>query len=160
MDGLSSAASVIAVGSLAVQLADTAKQLCDFWSSIKDAPENIRAIMTDLELLSSVLAEAALEAQRTSPDASLTAVLHSCNGKLKSLTMLTDDLEPGFSSKSSRIRKWTAFKFVLKSEKLRRFQEVLESLKSTLVLAQQNRHRQLIAFSREMDHAIDSHEAA
>lgn len=138
MDGLSSAASAIAVVSLA---ADTAKKLCDFWSSIKDAPEDIRNIITDLELLTSVLAEMASEAQRTSPDATLAAVLQSCTGKLKSLTALTNNLEPSFSSRSSRIRKWSAFKFVLKSEKLTRFQEVLESLKGTLVLAQQNRHR-------------------
>ena len=141
MDGLSSAASAMAVVSLACQLADTAKQLCDFWSSIKNAPEEIRTINSDLELLTSVLAETALEAQRTSPDATLAAVLQSCTEKLKLLTALTNSLEPGFSSSSSRIRKWKAFKFVLKSEKLTRFQEVLESLKSTLVLAQQNRHR-------------------
>ena len=141
MDGVSSAASVIAVVSLAVQLADSAKQLCDFWSSIKDAPEDIRTIITDLELLTSVLAEMAFEAQRTSPDSTLAAVLQSCTGKLKSLTALTNNLEPGFSSRKPRIIKWSAFKFVLKREKLTRFQEVLESLKGTLVLAQQNRHR-------------------
>lgn len=141
MDGLSSAASVIAVVSLAVQLADTAKQLCDFWTSIKDAPEDIRTIVADLELLNGVLAEMASESQHTGPDKTLTAVLQSCAGKLKSLTALTANLEPGFASKSLRTRKWTAFKFVLKGEKLRRFQEVLESLKSTLVLGQQNRQR-------------------
>ena len=141
MDGLSAAASAMAVVSLAFQLADTAKRLCDFWSSIKDAPEDIRTIIADLELLTSVLAEMAFEAQHTGPDTTLAAVLQSCTGKLKSLTALTNNLEPGFSSRSTRVRKWTAIRFVLKSEKLTKFQEVLESLKSTLVLAQQNRHR-------------------
>ena len=141
MDGFSSTASAIAVVSLAIQLADTAKQLCDFWTSIKDAPEDIRTVIADLELLTSVLAETASEAQHTGPDATLAAVLHSCTGKLKSLTAFTNNLEPGFSSRSSRVRKWAAIKFVLKSEKLTKFQEGLESLKSTLALAQQKRHR-------------------
>lgn len=141
MDGLSSAASTMAVLSLAFRLADTAKQLCDFWSSIENAPEEIRTIKADLELLTSVLAEMALEAQRTRPDTTLAAVLQSCTEKLKSLTALTYSLEPGFSSSSSRVRKRTAFKFVLKSEKLTKFQEVLDRLKNTLVLAQQNRYK-------------------
>lgn len=150
MDGLSSAASITAVVSLALQLAHSAKQLCDFWTSIKDAPEDIRTIIADLELLTSVLAEMASEAQHTGPHTTLAAVLHSCTGKLKSLTALTNNLEPGFDSKSSRIRMWTAFKFILKGERLRRFQEVLESLKSTLVLAQQNRHSCLIRTQHEV----------
>lgn len=141
MDGLSAAASAVAVVSLAFQMADTAKQLCDFWSSIKDAPEEIRTVVADLELLTRVLAEMASEAQHIGPDITLAAVLQSCTGKLKSLTALTNSLELGFSSSSSRIRKWTAFKFVLKSEKLTKFQEVLDSLKSTLVLAQQNHYK-------------------
>lgn len=141
MDGLSSAASAMAVISLAFQLAKTTKQLCDFWSSIKDAPEDIHTINADLELLTSVLAEIAFEAQRTTPDTTLASVLQSCTGKLKALTALTNSLEPGFSSSRSRIRKWTAFKLVLKGEKLTKFREVLESLKSTLVLAQQNRQK-------------------
>ena len=94
-----------------------------------------------LELLTSVLAEMAFETQHTGPDTTLAAVLQSCTGKLKSLTALTNNLEPGFCSRSSRVRKWTAVKLVMKREKLTRFQEVLESLKSTLMLAQQNRHK-------------------
>ena len=141
MDVLSSAASAMAVASLAIQLAEKAKRLCDFWSSIKDASEYIRAINADLELLTSVLAEMAFEAQRTSPNTTLAAVLQSCTGKLKLLAALTNSLEPGFASSSSRTKHWTAFKLILKSEKLTRFQEVLESLKSTLVLAQQNHNK-------------------
>ena len=141
MDGLLAAASAMAIVSLAVQLADTAKQLCDFWSSIKDAPGNIRTVIADLELLTNVLAEIAFEAQHTGPDTTLAAVLQSCTGKLKSLAALTNNLEPGFYSRSSKIRKWSAVKLILKREKMTRFQEVLESLKSTLVLAQQDRHK-------------------
>jgi len=83
MEGLSTAASVIVVVSLTIQLAESVKKLRDFWNSIKQAPEDIRAIATDLELLSSVLAEIACEAQHVEPDASLVAVLGGCSIKVK-----------------------------------------------------------------------------
>jgi hypothetical protein len=45
MDGLSAAASAIAVVSLAVQIAESLRELCDFWDSIQEAPEDIKAIL-------------------------------------------------------------------------------------------------------------------
>lgn len=141
MDGLSAASSGIAVVSIAIQLAESFKKLHDFWKSIKEAPEDIRDISVDLELLSSVLTQIAYEAQHVEPDAALIAALNGCSVKVKTLTTLLNEIEPGFTSKSSRIRKWTAFKAVLKHGELMRFQEILERLKGTLVLVQQNQYR-------------------
>ena len=67
MESLSAAASGIAVVSVAMQLAEGLKKTCDFWKSIKEAPETIRAISEDLELLSSVLTQIAHEAQHIQP---------------------------------------------------------------------------------------------
>lgn len=55
MEGLSAAASGIAVVSIAVQLANSIKSLCEFWGSVQDAPDDIRAIVKELGLLSAVL---------------------------------------------------------------------------------------------------------
>lgn len=41
MDGLSAAGSVISIVSVAIQLADSARKLCDFISDIKDAPAEL-----------------------------------------------------------------------------------------------------------------------
>lgn len=141
MDGLSAAASAMAVVSLAFQLGDSIKQLHDFWDSVKEAPDDIHAIQEDLGLLSSVLAEMANEMQHSGPDQTITRALKACSDKVDKLTRITNDLEPGFASRSLRIRKWTAFKAVLKSDKIDKFQKVLEGLKSTLILAQQSSHR-------------------
>lgn len=141
MEGLSAAASSIAVVSLAVQLADSVKKLCDFWESIKEAPSDMKEISTDLELLSGVLTDIAYEAQHVGPNATLLASLDACSFKVKRLVTLLDEIEPGFASTSSRVRKWTAFKAVLKSGKLTKFQEALERLKGTLLLVQQNQNR-------------------
>ena len=141
MDGLSGAASGIAVASLALQLGGSIKQLYDFWDSVKEAPDDVRTVTTDLSLLSSVLAEMAFEEQKNGPDQTLNKVLEACCDRIQKLTRITSDMEPGFASRSLRTRKWTAFKAVLKGEKIQRFQMILEGLKSTLILAQQSHHR-------------------
>ncbi len=136
MEGLSTAASAIAVVSIGVQLAENVKRLCDFWNSIKEAPEDIQAISADLKLLSSILTEIACEAQHVEPNATLEAALHECSGTVKILGTLLNKIEPGFVSTSSRVRKWTAFKAVLKRAHLRKTEDALEKLKSNLLLVQ------------------------
>lgn len=140
-EALSTVASGIAVVTVAVQLAESVKKLCDFWNSIKEAPEEIQAISLDLELLSSVLTQIAYEAQHVEPYATLVATLNSCQVKVKILTTFLSEIEPGFASKSSRLRKWTALKAVLKHGQLMKFQADLERLKVTLLLVQQNQDR-------------------
>ena len=78
MEGLSAAASGIAVVTVAVQLAESFKKLCDFCKSIKEAPEDIRAISVDLEILSNVLTQIAHETQHIEPDATLITALNGC----------------------------------------------------------------------------------
>ena len=51
MEGLSAAASVIAVSSLAFQLAEGTKKLFEFWDSIQNAPEEVNDIKLELESL-------------------------------------------------------------------------------------------------------------
>ena len=141
MDGLSAAASGIAVVSIAVQSAESVKKLCDFWKSIEEAPEDVQAVSIDLELLSSVLTQIAYEAQHVEPDATFVAALSGCWVKIGILITLLNEVEPGFASTSSRVRKWTAFKTVWKCRQLTKFQEALERLKGTLLLVQQSQNR-------------------
>ena len=141
MDGLSAAASGIAVVGIAIQLADSVKKLCDFWDSVKEAPDDIRMILTDLRLLSNVLAEIAYEEQHAEPDITLPLALNRCWSYVNILTALLDKMEPGFASRSCCVRKWTAVKAVMKSRDLAKFQEALERMKCTLLLVQQHRSR-------------------
>ena len=141
MEGLSAAASGIAVISVAVQLAESFKKLCDFWESMKGAPEDIRAISVDLEILSNVLIQIAHETQHVEPDATLIAALNGCYVKVKLLNTILNGIEPGFSSKKSHVRQWTAIKAVLKHGELVKFQVSLDRLKATLLVVQQNQYR-------------------
>ena len=140
-EGLATAASGIAVLTVAVQLAQSIKKLSDFWSSIKEAPEDIQAIATDVDLLSNVLTRIAHETQHVEPDTALEATLNGCRVKVGKLTALLDEIEPGFASSRPRVRKWTALKAVLKQGQLAKFQVGLDRLKSTLLLVQQYQYR-------------------
>lgn len=138
MDGISGAASGIAVVSLAIQLADSIKKLCEFWDSVQDAPNDIRAIVKELRLFSAVLEGIQLNELRYGPDPITRSVLESCADKVSALVGLVDDLEPGFASMSIRVRKWSAFKATLRSEKIKKFRVSLDETKITLRLARQS----------------------
>ena len=77
MEGLSATASGLAVVSVAVQLAESFKKLSDFWKSIKEAPDDIREISVELEVLSSVLIQIAFDTQHVEPDATLLVLANS-----------------------------------------------------------------------------------
>ncbi len=77
MDGLSGAASVIAVVSFAIQLAESTKKLYDFWKSVDDAPDSVREIVADLKLLSTTLTEIAIHEQKYGNNGSITDILES-----------------------------------------------------------------------------------
>jgi hypothetical protein len=141
MDALSSAASTVPVMSLTIQIADSVKKLCDFWTSVKEAPEDFHAIATDLELLSIVLANIVSEARHAEHHTTMTAALNACSIQVGILTKLISDIQSGLLSTRRRIRNWSALKAVMKSEKVKEFQDALERMKGTSLLARQNQQR-------------------
>ncbi|MCJ1307305.1 hypothetical protein MMC25_000951 [Agyrium rufum] len=136
MEALGSTASAFAVVSLAVQLGENVRKLYEFWQSVKEAPENIQNIASDLELLSSVLSQIAHDVQNTIPDHTLIAVLNSCITKVTTISTLITAFEPGFASRKITTRKWSAVKAAFKQEKLEKLLVTLEGMKTTLILAQ------------------------
>jgi len=133
MDGLSNAASGIAVVSIAIQLADSVKKLYDFWSSVKDAPESIRAIAKELELLSGILDK--IEHGQHGTGSEISNVLESCREQVASLVTIVNSLVPGFEAESRRTRTWSSLKAVFKKDKVAEFRMCLAETKITLNLA-------------------------
>jgi len=68
METLGAAASAFAVVSIADQVAERIKQLYEFWSAVNEAPEKIRAIANDLNLLSSVIVRISNNYQNVAQD--------------------------------------------------------------------------------------------
>lgn len=138
MDGLSGAASVIAVASIAIQLADSIKKLCDFWESIKDAPEEIATLVQELKLLDLVLKKIHVNEEKFGADPTTTAVLNRCAEKVNTLVAAMDTFQPGFASKKWQVRTWNSFKVTLQSKKFHNFRLSLGEIKTTLILARQD----------------------
>lgn len=141
MDGLSSAASAIAVVSLAGQLATGLVNIHSFWASIVDAPSDIRAISQDLKLFQNILQQIQENDQRYGVDVSTAEVLNHCFNQVQDLAEITGKLEQGFQARSSPKRTWSSLKAVLKQGKIKKFQDQLNAAKSTLCLAQQSDYR-------------------
>ena len=141
MDPFSGAASGFAVVSLAGQVAVGVKNLYSFWSSIKDAPNDIQSLSKELKLLLTILQNIEEGEQCYGPDAATTDVLGSCRAQVNSLTAITEGLERGFTTRSSSRRKWGVLKAVFKRDMIQKFQDILRDTKVTLLLAQNNGFR-------------------
>jgi hypothetical protein len=134
MDGLSGAASGVAVVSLTFQIVEGISKLRDFFDSIKKAPKFVAIIVNDLAQLSSILDGINVDEQKYND------VLTTCMDKIKDLNAITDELEPGFQSTSQRVRQWTVFRAVRKDAAIKMFRDTLEETKSTLILALQSKN--------------------
>ena len=159
METLGAAASAFAVVSIADQVAERIKQLYEFWSAVNEAPEKIRAIANDLNLLSSVIVQISNNYQNVAQDKTssfdslMVDVLKACKllhsmrphwwaanelilgtVQVSTLVKIIDGFEKGFASSYQRVRKWSAVKAVFNDEKIKAFRTELDYLKSTLQL--------------------------
>jgi hypothetical protein len=141
MEALSGVSSAFAVVSLAFQTAESIKKLCNFWRAVEDAPEAVREIIRDLNLLSEVLEDIGHEANSARPHSRSFAlslsVLTQCSENVQRLRGFLNSLEPGFASEKRRVRTWSAFKAAWKDDKIHKFQEMVRDLKATLLIARQ-----------------------
>ena len=142
MEGLSPVSSIVSVVSLAFQIGASIQKLCDFWEVVEDGPRAVRTILTDLHVVSNVLEDIRCDANLLKPHsralyACLTA-LDGCGESVEVLGAIVNDLQPGFSCQKGTTKKFTALKIAWKADKIRRFQESLRDMKTTLTLARLN----------------------
>jgi hypothetical protein len=142
MEGLSAPSSIVSVVSLAFQIGASIQKLCDFWELVEDGPRGIRNILTDLHVVSNVLEDIRCDTNHLKPhsralNACLIA-LEGCRESVEALGAIVNGLHPGFSSQAGPVKKFTALKIAWKADKIRRFQESLRDMKTTLTLARLN----------------------
>lgn len=141
MDVLSGTSGVFAVVSLAIQLCESIKKLCDFFESIEDAPQYIKFISNDLSTILNVVEGIRQESEVTRPHTkalhtSLQALNHCCE-QVNQLKSLIVKHEAGLIHSSRARRKWSAIKATWSAEKLQKASEALGNAKLTLLLARQ-----------------------
>lgn len=139
MDGLSGAASVIAVASIAVQLADSVKKLYDFWDSVKHGPQVVQTIKKDLRTLEAVLDEVAFEDHQGLYSTRATRLaLETCRAHVESLENIVSPLQLNLTLGGRRSRHWVGLKAAFREDRMTKFRHTLQEAKVTLVLARQN----------------------
>lgn len=134
MDPLSGTASVIAVATVAVQLADGVRKLVGFWKRVQNAPAEINALFDDLESLSFTLEQAELNG-KNELDPIADRALRECQKKLLILCDKISDNAWGLDSSSFKRRKWSAFKISLDKPEIDALRRAIERAQTTLILA-------------------------
>jgi hypothetical protein len=98
-------------------LPPVSRNLYDFWSSIEDAPQEIRAIARDVHLIEGILEEIDVEEEHHLFQRTTRTALQQCAESVQDLISLGVDLEPGFASSKRRIRKWSGLKAIFRKGK-------------------------------------------
>jgi hypothetical protein len=137
MEVLATASSVLAVVSLALQLADNVQRLVDFWDSVKEAPVEAAEIRSQLQILGALLNSIEREGRR-SPNDDGSSLGHGCllvcKGSVAKLEKLSNGWEQELSRNGSIRRKWSCLRKALKGNELDRYWCELERAKSTLIM--------------------------
>lgn len=132
-------ASFITIAGLAIQAFSTIQSSYELYSSIKGAPEDLKALLRELQLLSTLLAgfrEIAVCRTDGSMGGFVTA-LASCKDALESIQTFSTDLENSITKAKRGLRQWAAFKVSFQEKKLKGYLSRLERAKSMLSLAHQ-----------------------
>jgi N-terminal domain on NACHT_NTPase and P-loop NTPases len=138
--GLDLASGVFAGVSIALQLAEAALQLHQFWNRVEDAPKEMQDILNDLLILKDVLRD--IHVQQTLIRGSKEVLpthrpLLKCCEYFQELEILAKKLQLD-KSEGVMKRKWKAVKVVFRKDQVIQLRANMESMKITLVLARQS----------------------
>ena len=143
MDGLSAAASGIAVVSLAIQLIDSVRDVRRFLKRVSDAPKELKRLLGLLEQLELILENIGdlIERQNAQYDdhdapisRSVLKTLKTCEEKLLVLENIVDATRKA-SSSNRTTRSLGSFKLACKKHDIEEFERELQETVSVLNLA-------------------------
>jgi hypothetical protein len=136
-------ASGISIGTLAVQIASSIVKLKDYWSQIKEAPEDIRLLLEEIDdlylLLHGIEDDRAQNPISNSllDQVSATRCIEHCKRVADRLNDLVYDLEKDITGRKGLKKKWASTKAVLEKAKIDRYKSRLETAVKLLSLAYQ-----------------------
>lgn len=141
MEALGGAASVIGVVSLAIQLCEDLKKIQDVWQSVKEAPDDIARLSTEIKLFITWLTIIANNYQRqgfsrSSPnEVAATETLRSCLVIAHEMSNEVKDIDSKFF-KGPMSRRWAPVKFVFRKDKMEKLSKQVERMKMLLIIVQ------------------------
>jgi hypothetical protein len=124
-------ASGMGIASLAIQVGDCIVRLKGFWDAIKDAPEEIKHLIEEIETLSLVLSE--IETGLDFGQESTARCLLFCQKAAKILSDVVTD----FEAEIKKRRRIGCVKAVLRRDAIEKLRERLMTAQSMLMLSNQ-----------------------
>jgi vacuolar-type H+-ATPase catalytic subunit A/Vma1 len=133
MDPLSFTASVISVGTVAVQGANTLRKAVAFWDSIQDAPKDIDRLSQEASLLANIFDDI----DRDFKLGKIPSQLHDnyliamrlAKEDLNELTDLIDKLSGKLASSTSTVKRhWAKLQITLKDEKISKMRNKFQGI--------------------------------
>jgi len=136
-------ASVITFGTVVVQITSSVNKLKDCWEQIRDAPEDLKWLIRDIELFSIILSEAESDWERgpvsfgVPKSASAEQSLKLCKEASEQLELLVREFQQDTSPSSRLKRSYAAVKMVLQKKKVEKYRLRLKNVVGLLMLSQQ-----------------------
>jgi conjugal transfer/entry exclusion protein len=143
MDGLSAAASGIAVVSLAIQLVDSVREIRQFLRNISEAPKELRRLVDLLEQLELILENIGALVERQQKHSAETDIdvsgsvlraMKTCESKLKMLEDVVAVAKKTANASNKATRTFASFKLACKKKDIEGFESQLHDAISLLNL--------------------------
>jgi len=140
---LGAIASGVTMGALAGQIATSVLKLKSYLDEIKDAPENIRTLVDEIEDLQILLADIEYDEERNPysemlvQNNSASRCLKHCRRGVEKLARIVDDMDVDFERLGYMKRKLAGVKHVWKRDKVDKYRAELESAVRLLNLSHQ-----------------------
>lgn len=138
MEALGAASSVFAVVSLVLQLNSNIQKLIEFWDSVKEAPDEIAQIKSQLRVLGELLRCIGVDTQRATRDGMVNIgiqCLQVCYASIAKLGKATKELDKGLNGNGVR-RRWTCLRKAMRERELASHWDEVERTKSMLIMYQ------------------------
>jgi ABC-type transporter Mla subunit MlaD len=137
MDPLSFAASIISVGTLAVQCADSLRKAAAFWGSIQDAPKDIDRLSQESSLLANIFDDIERDFKSGQIPSQIQdnylIAMRLAQEDLKEITDLVDKLSSKLASSTSTVKRhWAQLQIALKDEKVSKMRKKLKRIERVI----------------------------
>ena len=135
-------AGAITIGGLAKRLTTSVGTLKRLWDKVRDAPETIRILIKNLELVNPVLSDMEMVFLRLEStalnDRAVKLSMDYCHQAVRDLELLVEDMHGQLTSTKKFNRNFAKFRVPIKKESIRNYQERLQYALHILSLSQQN----------------------
>ena len=136
-------ASGISIAGLVVQIAQSVMKLKSYWNDFKEAPEEIRSMVEEIESVYLLLCDIE-EDQRRNPiskivldTTSTSRCLDHCRRGADSLKRIVDELNVEIDAPNLLRRKWASVMVVMKRDKMAKYKSRVEKAIQVLTLSHQ-----------------------